>query len=130
HHLRGPGRPDAGCRGEFQRPRAPGGDPRPRHRRRPADLCGPCARRPAGAVPRAGDLMAAPVLRHLPELVSLVFGAAAWELLGRFLQQPALPPLSTVLSAMWALAQQGEFRVFEDSLRHLVIAVSLALVAG
>lgn len=61
---------------------------------------------------------------------SVLAGAGAWEVLGRTLRLPALPPLSTVLSATWTLTLQGDLVVLGDSLRHLGLGVGISLVAG
>ena len=61
---------------------------------------------------------------------SVLAGAGAWEVLGRTLHLPAVPPLSTVLSATWTLMLQGDLLVLGASLRHLVLGVGISLVAG
>lgn len=76
-------------------------------------------RRPMGPAIEAG-LPAAAVLA----------GAGAWEMLGRTLGLPAIPPLSTVLSATWTLLLQGDLLVLGDSMRHLVIGVGMSLAGG
>ncbi len=61
---------------------------------------------------------------------SVLTGAGAWEALGRTFHLPAVPPLSTVLSATWTLMLQGDLLVLGESLRHLVLGVGISLVGG
>ena len=79
---------------------------------------------------RAAGWLSGPAIQAGLPAVPVLAGAGAWEVLGWTLHLPAIPPLSTVLRATWALAQQGEFLVLGDSLRHLVLGLGISLVGG
>lgn len=79
---------------------------------------------------RAVEGWGSSVITNWVPVASVVAGAVVWEVLGRSLYLMGLPPFSTVLSATWKLAAQGDLIVLGDSLRHLAIGVGIGLVAG
>jgi NitT/TauT family transport system permease protein len=66
---------------------------------------------------------------HLPRLAALIVLALGWEVGGRLVRFPFLPPLSAVLAALWQLTVDGEIL---DSLAQSLISlvVGYALAAG
>jgi ABC-type nitrate/sulfonate/bicarbonate transport system permease component len=79
-------------------------------------------RRAKGVLPR-GDW-------YVP-LVSIVFGLAAWEVLGRLFGALWLPPFSEVFGALWSLTSQGLIvSNLLASLKSLAIGFGVSLAAG
>jgi NitT/TauT family transport system permease protein len=65
------------------------------------------------------------------ELVSLLAGAALWEVAGRLFALPWLPPISEVLGRLVELIEQGLIVAnLLDSLRAMAIGFTIALVAA
>lgn len=66
-----------------------------------------------------------------PELTSIVVAVGLWELLGRALNFPFFPPISTVIRAWLTIYRTGTLiSDLLNSLRSLVIGYSLAVVFG
>lgn len=96
---------------------------KPVRRRGPDDgtAVGPVAARLAGVVNRYA----------LITVASLLAGLVAWEVLGRTLELPFLPPASGVLARLWDLIVDGSVLVkLGNSLSNLAIGFAIAAVAG
>lgn len=80
---------------------------------------------------RAGETGRLIIDRWGPELVAIFVALAGWEMVGRLLQFPFIPPLSDVLRAWWEIYQTGELMMeVLQSLRSLAIGFSAAVVLG
>jgi NitT/TauT family transport system permease protein len=70
-----------------------------------------------------------PIWSH--ELVSLLVAVVIWEIAGRLLSTPFLPPFSAVMVAWWELVTEGDLLAqLAISLESLFIGYALALVFG
>lgn len=66
-----------------------------------------------------------------PYLLALVVGAVVWEVLGRFLRFPFLPPFSRVVRASWEMTASGQILgPLAASLTSLAVGYSLAALCG
>jgi ABC-type nitrate/sulfonate/bicarbonate transport system permease component len=66
-----------------------------------------------------------------PRAAALIALALAWEAVGRLVRFPFLPPLTSVLSALWALTVDGEILgSLAWSLASLVVGYALAAALG
>ena len=66
-----------------------------------------------------------------PELLALLLGGCAWELVGRLWQIPFLPPLSSVLRAAAEMIISGQILGYlATSIGGLFLGYGLAVVAG
>ena len=68
--------------------------------------------------------------RALMQFASLIAGAVVWEIAGRSMNNPSLPPFSAVIATGWTLLSTGRLNVFGDSLLHLALGASIAVVGG
>ncbi|MGH3401960.1 MAG: ABC transporter permease [Streptosporangiaceae bacterium] len=67
----------------------------------------------------------------LLQIVSLVIGAALWELLGGMKVSILFPPFSKVVSALWNLLDSGQLTApLEDSFKTFGIGLGISLGAG
>jgi len=68
---------------------------------------------------------------YQPQLISLFAGLATWEILGRLLDFPFLPPITAVLAASWELIASGVILGnLAVSLVSLTVGYSLAAALG
>jgi len=71
------------------------------------------------------------VKRHAPFVLSLVVGAAAWEIVGRHTSIAFMAPLSETLVRFWQLTLSGELpRQALSSATLFVTGLALAIVVG
>lgn len=72
-----------------------------------------------------------PLTTGRPQIISLLVGLSLWEILGRLLDFPFLPPFSNVLQASWELTLRGEILGnLAASLVGLAVGYTLAVVLG
>ncbi|MFQ5855414.1 MAG: ABC transporter permease [Anaerolineae bacterium] len=86
-----------------------------------------------GVAPLAwiGQALQWPIKAGRPQVISLLVGLAGWEILGRLLDFPFLPPFSVVLRASWELTVSGEILGnLSASLVSLVVGYGLAATLG
>lgn len=71
------------------------------------------------------------IKRHAPFVLSLVVGAAAWEIVGRHTSIAFMAPLSETLERLWQLTLSGELpRQALSSATLFVTGLALAVVVG
>ncbi|MDE2227709.1 MAG: ABC transporter permease [Alphaproteobacteria bacterium] len=69
--------------------------------------------------------------RHAPFVLSLIVGAAAWEIVGRHTSVAFMAPLSDTLARLWQLTRSGELpRQALSSAALFVTGLALAIVVG
>jgi NitT/TauT family transport system permease protein len=88
---------------------------------------------PPGAAAGRGRLRKAAgwVYRRAPVLITMVPLLALWEILGRMQLFLVLPPLSSVLTAMWDLVSSGRLSdAVPDTLLAIAIGLAISLIAG
>ncbi|MGH6982936.1 MAG: ABC transporter permease [Stellaceae bacterium] len=71
------------------------------------------------------------IKRHAPFVLSLIVGAAAWEIVGRHTSIAFMAPLSETLERLWQLTLTGELpRQALSSATLFVTGLALAIVVG